>query len=156
MSNYNMNNLLKGAFLGATAIILATNITQETYSKYLVWQMKDNCKQTQLQLHEKAVCYTTAHMKKGISIINLITSILGVFAAVQKVQAATLDLETKRLELQAIQENGESIKVTRYLTEKELEKIIQTEGKLEIQLGNGKEVVIQVVDKTSSNLTSVG
>ena len=54
-----MNNLFKGAFLGVTALILATNPTKEAYSEYLVWQMKDNCKQTQLELHEKAICYTT-------------------------------------------------------------------------------------------------
>jgi len=54
-----MTNILKGAFLGATALILATNPTQDAYSEYLVWQMKDNCKQTQLKLHEKVVCSAT-------------------------------------------------------------------------------------------------
>jgi len=97
---------------------------------------------------------TAVQMKTGTWALRLISSSLVVFAAVQKVQAATLDVEAKRLVLQAIQENGESIKVTKYLTEKELKEIIQRGGKLEIKLSNGKEVVIQVAYKTSSNPSS--
>ncbi|MEB3339860.1 hypothetical protein [Okeania sp.] len=56
--------------------------------------------------------------------------------------------------LQTIQENGESVKVTKYLSEKQLEEIIRTGGKLEIKLSNGKEVVVQVAYKMSSSLSS--
>ena len=80
-----------------------------------------------------------------------ISSGLGIVVAAQEVQAASLDVEAKKLELQAIQ-NNESIKVTKYLTDEQLERIIQTGGKIPIKLSNGKEVVLQVVYQQSSNL----
>ncbi|NET11899.1 MAG: hypothetical protein F6K08_03085 [Okeania sp. SIO1H6] len=83
-----------------------------------------------------------------------ISSGLGVIVAAQEVQAATLDVEAKRLELQAIQENGESIKVAKYLTDEQLDEIINTGGKIKIKLSNGKEVVLQVAYHKSSNLNS--
>lgn len=95
---------------------------------------------------------TAAQMKTGILVISLISSSLVVVAAVQEVQAAILDVEAKRLEFQATRKNGESIKLSKYLTDRQLEEIIQTGGKLKVKFSNGKEVVIQVACKTSSNL----
>ncbi|NEQ38948.1 MAG: hypothetical protein F6K40_22815 [Okeania sp. SIO3I5] len=96
---------------------------------------------------------TAVQIKKDTLVLSLISAI----TEVQKVKTVTLDVEKKMLVVQTIQENGELTEVTIDLTKRQLEKImekiIQTGGKLEIPLGNEKKVVIQVVDKTPSNLS---
>jgi len=97
------------------------------------------CSPSQLQLFTLTVGATSAVL---VFVLN-----------VKQVEAAYLDVEKKRLEIEAIKENGQKIKEIQNLSDKEVKEIQKT-GKFKAELSNGEEVVINVEIITPISQTS--
>ncbi|NEO57916.1 MAG: hypothetical protein F6K54_35595 [Okeania sp. SIO3B5] len=85
--------------------------------------------------------------------LNAVSAVLVVTINAKQVEAAYLNVERKKLEIEAIQENGQKIKEVKILSDKEVKEIQKT-GKLKVKLSNGEEIVINVESITPIPQTS--
>ncbi len=88
----------------------------------------------------------------NVTTVRVATSLISVYAGIQRAEAARLDKEAKRLILEGIKENGESVTVIEDLTEREIEEILKT-GQLEVEMSDGKKVVLKIKNADSPSFS---
>jgi hypothetical protein len=76
----------------------------------------------------------------GTTLFSLVTTVA---VEIKKVEAATLDVEAKKLQIEAIKKNGEKVTVIQALSDSQLQQIKDT-GKTEIKLEDGSTVTVAV------------
>ncbi|WP_016951591.1 hypothetical protein [Anabaena sp. PCC 7108] len=86
----------------------------------------------------------------GTAVIGLVTTTA---VSIKQVEAANLDVEAKKLQIEAIKKNGEKVTIIQALSDSQLQQIKDT-GKTEIKLEDGSTLTVEVTVGSSQIATN--